>query len=201
MPVHECFAALLTYLSAMEIVEGNQKAGELGPFGVNEDHGGKIVACMFEGGIDRETALRERRHAFRNRPTHVANMVPPSVFEPAFITAGNAYDVDYIHDVCEPTTNVKEILLYFSECKHFNGVWCEELLEGNGGFMTRCGCDRYDEKLAKNPYAECAGLCLRCRGRRVDDWSFLTDMVRDISGDRELALWPFSQRQPYREVR
>ena len=160
-----------------------------------------MIACMFEGGIDREASLREPRQAFRNRPTHIANTVPPPIFEPAFITAGDAFDTEHIDDECEPTTNVKEILLYFSGCKHFNGVWCEELLEKSNGFVTRCGCDRYDEKLARKQYAESAGLCLRCRARRADDWSFLTDMVRDISGERELALWPFSQRRPYREVR
>ncbi|KAJ9604083.1 hypothetical protein H2200_011606 [Cladophialophora chaetospira] len=193
----------LEFQSTKEIIDANREAGKEVPFGVNEDHDGKTIACMFEGGIDRESALRQPRQAFHNIPTHVANTVPPGTHGPAFISAGQAYDVDFIHDECDPTTNVKEILMYFSACGHFNGVWCEELMEKDGGFVTeRCGCDRYDEKLATKQYAESAELCLRCRVTRgPDNWRLLSDMVRDVSGDRELALWPCSQRRPYREVR
>ena len=194
--------AQLEFENTQEIIDANREAGREGPFGVNEDHGVKTIACMFDGGIDRESALRQPREAFRNRPTHVSSTVPPGVVDPAFISAGNAYDVDHIHDECNPTTGVKEILLYFSECGHFNGVWCEEPMEQDGGFVTRCGCDRYDEKLARNQYAESAGLCLRCRtARGPEHREMLSEMVRDVSGDRTLALWPFGQRRPYREVR
>ena len=193
------------FVSSAKVLEGIQAAGADGPFVVNEHHGGKMIACMFDGGIDHEGALREPREAFRNRPTHVGrndNPYQPESTEPDFISAGSAWDVNCINDECKPTTATKEILLYFSECGHFNGLWCEELIDDDGGFIARCKCDQFDEKLATKQYAESAALCLLCRRIRVAETrELLEEMVRDISANRELALWPLTQRRPYREVR
>ena len=195
----------IEFESTAEILKGNREHVENEPFGVNEHLGGKTIACMFDGGIDREKALREPRDAFRNRPTHIGKdgkPLAPEMSEPAFIPAGTAWDADYVNHDSDPTTNTKEILLYFSKCGHFNGLWCEQLVEQDGGFVARCGCERFDEKLATKQYAESAGLCLLCRRTRVAECrSLLTEMVREISGARELALWPMTQRRPYKEVR
>ncbi|OCT47396.1 hypothetical protein CLCR_03730 [Cladophialophora carrionii] len=160
---------------------------------------------MFEGGIDREEALREPRAAFRHIPTHIGmagQPVPEELQEPLFVSAGDAYDTDYVNDDCDPTTNVKEILLYFSACKHFIGLWCEELNVQHGGVVARCGCDRFDEKLATKQYGESAEPCLLCRSvRSPEDRALLRETVRKITDERELALWPFSQRRPRREIR
>ena len=179
----------------------NQKVAREGVLGLNERHGGKVVACMFEGGIDREAALREPRGAFRVRPTHVFNRGHKA--EKEFVSAKDASTLDFINDDCNYTTDTMEILMYFSACCHFNGLWCETLREWESGdFVARCGCTGFDEKLAKVQYAESFGQCLLCRRvRREGDRDLLVEMVREISDERELALWPLGQRRPYREVR
>jgi hypothetical protein len=188
-----------------EVLEANRDALKERPLGLNQNHDGRVVACMFQGGIDREEALRKPRDAFRYRPTHIGRdgqPVPEELQEPQFISAGAAYGADYVNDSCDPTTNVKEILLYFSACKHFNALWCEELAVQGDAVVARCGCDRFDEKLAGNQYAESADPCLLCRNVRwPEDRSLLGEMVRKITDQRELALWPCSQRRPYREAR
>ena len=60
----------LEFTSSVDILPENIKAEEEGPFGVNENQRDKVVACMFEGAIDREKALRRLGRKFHNRPRH-----------------------------------------------------------------------------------------------------------------------------------
>jgi hypothetical protein len=190
--------------SIQDIVAVNRKVGERGPMGINEDHDGDVIACMFDGGIDHEEALRAERKTFQNTLTHRHHHSSEDgePAPPAFIGIWDALEFDFIHDGCQPTIKTKEILMHFSACEHYLGVWCEELMEQEGGFVARCGCDRFDENLIRKQYAESAQLCLFCRRVRSEAYKPLVgQMARLVSDRRELALWPFGQRRPWRELK
>jgi len=76
---------LIQYSSTKETLEANRTAGKESPLGGNVHHDGKAIACIFEGGIDREGALREPRAAFRNKPTQFKEgmVSSPDLIEPA----------------------------------------------------------------------------------------------------------------------
>lgn len=214
--------------STHDVVFWNRMAGVRGGISnVNVNHliqRGIDVAGMYggggSGGIDRHAALLEARDRFHLRPTHAARddepVLPHQIQEPPWMDTMTALGRKFVHEeqgtvFTRPAADddVREILVHFAACGHFNAIACPTIARTVIPFTdndsnvvwtsayttSRCGCDGFDERLATRQYAESREDCLVCRSwNRLDrEGSNFGHMVRLVWRKEYMEAWPLTQ--------